>query len=378
MARLSSSDPDVMAYRSGGGCVSLFGLPFLAAGLGVMTSFLWATGGEAPPAVVVIPFGGLFAGIGAAFVFGRAGKIIDRRAGTVTTWWGLLVPFKTTVTQLADYERVTLSREVRRSKNSTYTVYPVRLVGAGAGGVKIEEPRNVNAARKTGEEVAKFVGLPLADSSSGALVVREADQLDESLRDQARRTGERADVREPPPDARATHSVAGDSLAFDIPPTGFRLGHYFAMGVGLVFPLIVLLVFFPSVLGSKGPSGSGKWLVAGLLTLFFVILPLVATWGAALSSARATTRVEVSPALLRVSTTGLFRTKTTVIPTDQLEELQLIRTSSQETRNVQAAFLGGAEIILARSDDASATFGAGLSRRELEWIKAVIENVVTA
>lgn len=382
MGRVESHDPDRMVFRSGGGCIAFFGLPFLIVGVAVMTSPLWgpmkdSKTGEAVPLLLVVPFGAVFATVGAALVLGRAGKTFDRRSGTVTTWWGLLVPFKTTTRPLAEFASVSISKEIRRSKNSTYTVYPVRLASEKGKDVNIEEPRDMGKARQAAEEVAKFLDLRLVDSSMGQAVVREADELDESLRERAQRTGERPDMPEPPPDCRSTHSVVGDTLVFDLPPSGFRVGHYVMMGVGLIFPLFAIGGFLALVFAQKGPPGPMMWVMGLFIGVFFVAVPLLVTWGAAFSSAKARTKIEVSPRLLQVSVTGLVRTKTTAIPTDELEELELIRPGKSDARNLQAAFGGASEVILARSDQASVSFGVGLSKNELEWMKAVIQSVVT-
>jgi hypothetical protein len=385
MGRVQSDDPDRMVFRSGGGCVSIFGLPFLLVGLAVLTSPLWGPmkekGSDEPaPLYFVIPFGLVFASVGAGLVLGRAGKNIDRREGAVTTWWGLLVPFKTTTRPIEDFSKVTIAREVRRSKNSTYTVYPVRMASDEGKDIKLEEPRDMGKARAVAEEAAKFLEIPLADRSSGTERVRDAAELDESLRERARRTGQRAEVPDQPADARSAHSVVGDSLVFDIPPPGFSARHYLAMAVGLIMPIFVIAVFLGPILGEEKMPTGVKMVFVAFLGVFFILLPLLVTWGGALSSARTRTQVEVSPGQLRVSRTGLIRTKTAAIPTDELEELDLVSKSAtrSSSRKMAEAFSAGHELIEARSDQESVRFGQGLSRSELEWMKAVIQGVVTA
>lgn len=210
---------DRMSIKKGGGCLMLFGLPFFAAGLGIigaaLSGAMTTEGGSAAPLFFVIPFGLIFASVGAGIMFGRAGLTIDLNTKTITTWWGLLVPFSSTTHPLDKAEIVTICREVRRSKNSTYTVYPVRIRGFEKP-VNIEEPRNYTAARRKAEEIAKFMNLGVEDSTSGKAVVREAGTLDESLREQAQRTGESVDMPETPPDVKTKISVAGGEATFEI------------------------------------------------------------------------------------------------------------------------------------------------------------------
>ena len=93
--------------------------------------------------------------------------------------------------------QVTITREIRRSDKSTYTVFPVRLTGDDAGEVKLCEPRTYSASRGLAEELARFLELPLADSSSGTEVVRGHDQLDESLQEHLRESGALPELPEP-------------------------------------------------------------------------------------------------------------------------------------------------------------------------------------
>jgi len=379
LGRVRSSDPDVMIYRSGGGCLAVFGLPFLLIGLSVMAApFLASSGKAAPPWYGAVPFGAVFATVGAALVFGRSGTILDRRGGSVTTWWGLLVPFRRTVRPLADFQSVVIAREVRRSKNSTYTVYPVRLTAQGTPHVEVQEPRDEHAARSVGEELARFLGVRLVDHSMGATVVREADQLDESLRDRVQRGGERLDVGEPPPDARSRRSVAGDALVFELPPTGFKAGHIIAMVVGLIIPAGVFSGILARLVSAGKALGGPELLLLGVVALLFVGVPFLAFFATAVRHALRRSRVEVSPRELRVTQPGILGSRTKAIPTDQLEELEVVGLKALTGQRAAPAFLTSGDAIVARSDRLTIVFGAGLSRAELDWMRAVIWNVVTA
>ena len=375
MGRVQSSDPDVYEHRSGGGCIMIFGLPFLLAGLFVMAiPFLpdAMRKGSPPPWFFAIPFGGLFATVGAALVFGRGGVIIDRRTGLVTKWWGLLVPFSRTHRPLSEFDQVTISREVRRSKNSTYTVYPVRLAGSEGKPIKFEEPRTQATARKTAEELAKFVNVKLVDRSMGTAVVREADELDASLRERKAKKGEQVTVPDEPLGRRSQQEVVGDTLAFEVPPTGFRGQHFVMMALGLIIPTVVYFWFFHAMVGRGGVPGPVQ-IIVGVL---FIGLPFLLFFLGALSSAFTRVRVEVSPRELRVTSRGLLFPRAKAIPTDELEELEIIGAKALEGQSAVA--MAGGQAIVARSDATTLAFGAGLSRAELDWMRAVIWNVVTA
>lgn len=74
-----------LEIRSGGGCLSIFGLPFLLAGIFVMQIPLGIIPMEGSPgtlpAIFVVLFRLVFAAVGAGLIFRRSGIILDRGRG---------------------------------------------------------------------------------------------------------------------------------------------------------------------------------------------------------------------------------------------------------------------------------------------------------
>ena len=370
---------DRMSIKKGGGCLMLFGLPFLAAGVGIigagLSGAMTSEDGSAAPLLFIIPFGLIFASVGAGVMFGRAGLTIDLTAKTITTWWGLLVPFKSTTHPLDKAEIVTICREVRRSKNSTYTVYPVRIKGFEKP-VNIEEPRNYAAARRKAEEIAKFMNLGIEDTTSGKAVVREAGTLDESLREQAQRTGEAAEMPETPPDVKTKISVAGREATFEIPPTGFGLGEYVMLVVAgaALIGLVVAAVFF---LGDGGPLSTddemGRYVfmaIGGVIGTVWLLI-VVGIVFAAVKAGLSQEIVTVSPYALTQERRSPMGTKTKEIPAAELEELKIGLPDANRTPWTKS-------MIVARSDKETLEIGRGLEQKELEWLRDVIKFMSTA
>jgi len=378
VGRVLTSDPDVMSYRSGGGCLMLFGLPFLVAGLFSMLSPLLpqryrpreSKTGRPVPVAGAVALGGLFAAVGAGLMFGRSGKDLDRRTDTLTTWWGVVVPFRRKVYRLSDVQRVSLTREVRRSRNSSYTVFPVRLHGLN---VILEESRDPDKARAAAEQVAKFLGCPLADSSLGTQVVREAAELDESVRERVRRTGERPEVPPPPACQRCRTRVVADTLCVEIPPPGFRAWHVVPLVAALGMPVFAAVVFVVPLLQERGMPTAVKVALVAFIGVFFIAIPVLMGVGFATRGVRVRKTVEVSPRELRVITRGAVRRKAVAIPADELEELLVV-----PAKRAAGALARSGKVVLARSDRAKAVFGEGLPDEELAWLRAVVWNVVSA
>jgi hypothetical protein len=370
MRRVNSGDLDRLSYKSGGGCIGLFGLPFLCAGLFMFIMALSGNvkvkgGGTAGAGQLVFMalFSLPFIAIGAALVLGRGGIIFEKTARTVTTWWGLLFPFKSTVRNLSEFVAVTISREERRSKNGTYIVYPIRLKAKAGKDVDIDTSQNEQAARQTAEEVAKFIDFGIVDSSSGERVERDAGKLDESLRERMARKHQEVSIDAPPQGMRSTYSAEGDRVTFEIPPPGFNFASLLPIGCMGAF---ALWVFYGAL--TSATSTFPRWAVIAVILGIFVLVPLLGVLISTFSNRGCT--VEASPDGLRMTSKGAFFNRTRVISSDDLEEL---RVKSSTPRNASAI----GPCLEAVSDKQFARFGNGLPREELEWIRAVILKAVT-
>ena len=130
---LTYRDSGTLEIRSGGGCLSIFGLPFLLAGLFVMQiplGLIPMEGSPGPlPSVFVVLFGSVFAAVGAGLVFGRSGIVLDRGMGRVIQWWGLLVPMKRTVYMMDAIRQVEM--DFSRGDSDSAATWPVKLSGEG-------------------------------------------------------------------------------------------------------------------------------------------------------------------------------------------------------------------------------------------------------
>ena len=118
----AGDDPDIIERKSGGGCLTLFGIPFFLAGLwvlliGVGAGPVPAAGGFLASTVAVL-FGAIFMAVGGILIFGRSGLIIDRRENRVVQWHGLLVPLRRTIRPLDGFDGVRLDCDRQDKKTS--------------------------------------------------------------------------------------------------------------------------------------------------------------------------------------------------------------------------------------------------------------------
>lgn len=181
---------------------------------------LFAAVGLQSASIVGLVSGGVLAiAIGLPLLTFRRGCDIDRLQ--VVKWWGLLVPWRRARYVLADFERVALRREDRRqsvsnaTKQRRYMVYPVQLEGQQP--LVLREGLTLREARVLAEEVAKYLDLPLADSSSGKTQVRAAKELDLSLAEQLQQAGISLKVPRLPPQTKLQLTASAGAVRIELP-----------------------------------------------------------------------------------------------------------------------------------------------------------------
>ncbi len=377
---LPNSNQNIWSHQAGGGCASLFGLPFFAAGVGVIIlTFIPAEtrGGDELPFFFGIPFGSIFAIVGGAFLFGRLELLIDRGSGTATRNWKLISKtIKAQTFPLKEFDRVSLRSEIRRNKNSSYTVYPVRLLGAPEMKFDISQSRSESEARKAAEDIAKFLSLPIHDETSGKLRIRESDLLDENIKDKFEKGLESNEIPNPPAKLKSRIHYDGSSLQVEVPPPGFNAGFLVAIVFICLFELIFLTTFAIPFLSETDLSGVFL-IFAAVFGLMFLGLPtwiLIRLIG---SSFMATQSVSVSNATLTVAK-GWPTRKTKSIPANEIEEF-IIGIKKPGTRGNKSVITFGAnKEVLAISDTDQVSFGAGLPQDEVEYIYALAKGILVS
>lgn len=417
MKFVDSGDPDILQIRRGGGSLMIPGLPFFLGGLYVVGSALWGpfSQGQEIPWFVTAIFGSIFVAVGAALAFGRSGMIIDRRKGTIVRWYGLLVPMKKTTDLLEYHDHVTIRKELRRCQNSIYYAYPVVLKGSHGGSAGIDladHPRNYPPmdypqARRIAGEITAFLKLPLVDTTSGKEVIREPDELNESIRERAKRTKERVQAFDPPPDMRARVQEELGALIIEIPPQKLTIEHYRRMAIivaiGAVAEIVVYCVNNLRLLKSHDLI---VYAPVGIFILLFAISVILLQRGRSL-------RITASRDLLRVEERYSIRRKVTEIPVDQLEDFVMgdanlpIGVSRTPDGRYQAEgvpvspgnsggysdqqVMGGTKLygklslffnppgpsITASGNKATVNFGKGLREDELRYLYALIKKKIT-
>ncbi len=357
------------------------GLPFFLAGAVSLAVGVREVSGGDQGAWVVVLIGAVFSVVGAVLLLGRKGIELDLKARTYRQWWGLLVPWRVKGGSLDEIDRITLTLEVRTSKHGKYRVYPVRLTGPGKVRLSFAEPRAYEAGRRLAVELASELHLPLEDWSSGQEVVRDPDHLDESLRDRVHREGKPPrDVGSPPALLRSRIETEGMTIRFCIPPSGLKARHFISLVPLAVIQSIVFLVLFLPALDNAGRWGGDlpEIIYFAILACLVFVLPLLIFGVRTLARARTGWVVEASPQALRVERRTPFSTRKSEIPSGAIQDLEVSRAIPEKRNHQSVLEPFAARAIVARGDGRTVSFGGHLGDEEKQWIRDVLEQVLTA
>ena len=405
MAAFREVSPGRLEIREGGGCLTLFGLPFLATGIFMLLASVGVvtmrSDGEPVTQAAMLLLGGLFTLVGGVLVFGRSISAIDVGQQVVTKQWRILVPLRTWSYQLGDYTTVTLA--FVRGDSDTADKYPIGLKGNTVAPLPLCSPTQFAEARQYAAAVARHLGLDIEDTSTDHPSRVTASEVDAAL--QARLRGTTA-APLPARPSRMTSEVsnADGSVRITMPaPPLSPLAIY-----GGLFPAVVAMgmLGWLGFLSTPRPLAPIEWIFVGLLFAGFGVLPMASVVGRWLRSRVGRTIVTVSTQELRVEERGVFRTRTlTALSASEIldvdystKESMVIsarRSAEAETatmRKIPASaatsgpstewvfgilswFLKGKGIIV-KTRKGLTTFGEGLADDEIQYLHAIVRRAL--
>ena len=372
MAKVPSSDPNRLEYNSESFSAILFGLPFLIIGVLIMGAPYIDGSPTSFRPIFALPLGGVFALLGAISIFGERSAVIDKGTGKIKTFRGMFGIGLTLEYKIADVKMVTLSCELVQSKSThqqhqSSVSYPITLEGLPIP-VKVEIAQDESEARAVAEEVATFLNVPMKYFSAGQEIIRQASELNQSVRQSMAAQGRTARAIPKPPGAECTHTQLGTTHKIHIPAPGFQPGHYLLMMIGGLAGLGPALFLLPKLFAEN----------ASLAPLLFLLLALgfsLTMIAVAVYSAQGTTDVEVSPTRMVVKTSVFFYRRIEELEASKIEEL---RVDGPVMEGSDGEVSRGSRSILARGDRKELTFGWWLDEDELKWLLSICELALSS
>jgi hypothetical protein len=314
--------PDRVEIRQGGGCLSIFGVPFLAAG--VFTALIGAriipisNTDEVPVWAwpLIFLMGLAFVAVGGNLVFGRRWTTLDTAKGTIVKQSGLLVPLRKEQFPLSGYDGVRLRFE--EGDSDTSDRYPVVLQGKGSRPeVELSSPTAYAAAREQGEYIAGFLRLPLVDAATDHEVVVAPGQATEKFTGRVQPSADNGERAARPPFMRSQVEQFGGKVRIVIPGPGFKLHLLF----GFALPAAFLGYVIPNLLeffrNTHTPAYVQIFFI-GFLLLCFCLLPSISTINGIIRSVRGRTLVEASADGITIEEQAAWRKRVTFLPAGEI------------------------------------------------------------
>ena len=368
MAAIKEVSPGRLEIREGGGCLTLFGLPFLATGIFMMLSSLGVvtmhSDGEPVTKATLLALSVLFTFVGALLCFGRSITAIDIGQHVVTKQWRVLLPVRMWTYQLGDYTTVTLA--FVRGDSDSADKYPIGLNGKSVAPLPLCSPTQYAEAHQCAAAVARHLGLDIEDTSTDHPSRVTASEVDAALQDRLRSTPSATAAALRPPVMMSDVSDDGGTVRIAIPMPPL---HPLA-AIGGLFPAAVAMgmLGWLGFLSSPRPLAPIEWIFVGLLCAGFGVLPTASVVGRWLRSRVGRTIVTVSTEELRVQERGIFRTRT--VAAFKASEILDVDYSSKESVILSARRSAEAETATMRKIPSSAST-AGPST---EWVFAVLSR----
>jgi len=368
----------LLEMKTGGGCVSLFGLPFFGAGL----FMLLITIGLIPLSnasdmpwwswLVLGGMGIIFSGVGGALVFGRSWHTIDRRQMRIWIAKGLLKPMRSSSYDLHLFNKVVLRYE--KGDSDTADKYPVALSSSQSmPDLVLLNASSYGQGRSQASLIGEFLGFEVLDGSSGN--VQPLQNVAAPFQPGAR----------PPAPSRPGFELREslEELYVGVYSKGISKAK---MGCGMI-PLVIFLIFawnFLGILWSPGTPVFVRVFFLSFLGIFFVLFPLLEMLKSIRRRGRPVQELRIGKAGLELSESAT--NKTLKLAWEDVYGVDYASLQSGDKRLSQIdpakvpdwvkklARVTGARGLTIKAQDGLHYFGTGLTDEELVYLNAVVNE----
>lgn len=263
-----------MEIKRGGGCLSLFGLPFFLAGLFMLLACMqiipFSNAHDIPWRVwpILALMGLVFSAVGGGLMFGRKWITLDINNGRIWEAWGLLRPMRGKMYNMKDYARLQLKFTAGDSDSAD--TYGLVLKSLNSGELSLVSYQDFGIAHEQAKLVADFLQLPFEDlSSEHAELHRPTDTTNK----EANSGSNNRDIT-PPAEMRSIIQLQEDGISISIPYGSYSLFNL----LQLLFPLTIAIYFADKVLPffvQTSTPAPVQMAFGSFVSVFFVIIPLI-------------------------------------------------------------------------------------------------------
>lgn len=401
--------PDQLQLKEGGGCLSIFGLPFFFAGifttligLGIIpveneSDFpYWSR-------LIIIAMGLIFTCVGGVLVFGRRWITIDSSRGVILKYWGLIVPMKQTELNLHMYDTVLIKFKAGDSDSADIYIVALRAKD-GNKDLDMYSSAQYGNSHEQAVLVAEFLRFPVIDNSTDHASVIDSHLTDGSYRSRNYEGQEEFTAAARPHVMQTQVQETANEIQIVIPDKTFKA----AKVIRYILPAIMLIFIVPQFVSFFRETNTPdyvEYVFLGAAILFLGIIPLVSLIISILRSRRSKTVVTANTEGIRIDYSGIARTKTKHIlkadilgidystaksimgsmqrsvanrdPQNRSADYSSMGYTGHVPRwiNVMRKFVRSKGIII-KSRSNVITFGAGLPDEEVAYIFSIIKRIL--
>jgi hypothetical protein len=379
-------DDSSLELREGGGCTSLFGLPFFLAGVFlalVSLGIIPLDNGSDLPSLgwtMLLLMAVVFTAVGAALVFGRRWIVLHPGHGCVIRSVGLVVPMRQEERRTSDFDAVRISCQSGDSSDTS----PVCLNAVAGDAFPLTSPATYPEAHAQAEFLSRFLNLPFLDATTDTRMALSPEHAGQSLRERLRTVHFSAGADALPAQMRSEVSASRHGATILIP------GRYSLVPTLLLplIPALVLLLVPFVVLGhlvhpllqffrTAHSPRPVEFASLAFLVLAFGVFPLAGAITMFRAALRSQTLVTASLDEIRIDRRGAWRTRTTVIPAREILAVDSSTAAGNPMSPSLEKWIPNKGLVI-KSRSGLAVFGEGLARDELRYLNSVLQRVLNS
>jgi hypothetical protein len=399
MSKSLHRTPGRLQVREGGGCLSVFGTPFFAAGIFMILGSLRVIPIQNADDVgvlglpVLLLMGVVFTLVGGTLVFGRSWTTVDTMQRTVMKQWGLLVPMGGKTYRLDDYVLVCL--EFKRGDSDSADQFPVSLKARTGPDLPLFRSTQYAESRERAAAVAELLHVDIVDMTTDHAVRMAAGQVDVPLQHRLRVDHEPAEKVARPAALKSEITEQNGETRIAIPMRRYHPAFFLVFLIPMAMAASFVAPFDQFFRATRTPHPFA-WIFLGFFIFGFVGMPLLAAANAFLKARRGRTIVTVSPAGIRLDERRVWKTRNIAsIPASDIVgidysttdsallvarqgiEQQHIGKGTERAIAVLSTFVKGGGVTI-KTRQGLRTFGDGLDDEEIKYVHFVVRQAIAA